>query len=339
MGLLTRYKEEHPELKKASTSETKTTTTALNIPFKCTAYEGDYICGVRLDTNEEIKVRLKEIEQKANSRFKRVEVADFANPKSKYHAKPGLATFVAESCYHEKDNIFNSRWVKQISEDPQKTKTFIMNASYVSIKKKDDNGEREIIFIKTTPPDKAKKVNSVDELKAALSSFLNPRSIGSNPFAYVRISEIDNPDEVEFIEVIPDRVDREDGMGKKCVEGEISANKFMNSDDSKMIRDLLNSASESITVEVIPGAVLYPGSATKDNLVNQHPNAKKILEESFYIKKTQPEDGEQEQATRPELGYLKCTIATRQHADGTSYFTFVKPIHQHAEAISVKNLK
>jgi hypothetical protein len=333
MGILSRYKEEHPELAKSEKgTDSRTNTPPLNLPVKCTGYDGEFILGVRLDTKEEIKIKLRPIDQNASSRFKRIEVEEFANPKSKHHAKPGFATFVAESCYHEKENVYNSRWVKIISEDQQKTAIYIVNASYVSIKKND--GETEVIFVKTSYPEKAKLVSSVDDLENTLAVMLQPKSIGSNPFVHVRITDI-NANEVEYFDVIPQKVEREDGLGKKCVEGATSAHNFINSDDSKMIRDLLTESPELISVEVIPAAVIYPGSATKDNMVNSHPNAKKVLEESFHIKSKE----EVQTGGRPENGYLKCILATRKHADGTSYFTFIKPIHQYTEPMSVKNLK
>lgn len=331
MGILSKYKEEHPELaKSAPKGDSKE---SFNLPVKCMGYEGEFLLGLRLDTQEEVKIRLRPIEQNPNSRFKRIEITEFANPKSKHYATPGQNIFVAETCYHEKDNVFNSRWIKTISEDPMKTAVHIFNASYISIKKNDGNNENEIIFLRVVYPDKAKIVNSVDELESTLAGFLNPRTEGSNPFAYIRITDTTD-NEVEVIDVLPKRVEREN-MGKRCVEGSISASEFINSDDSRMVRDLLENESEVINVEVIPAAVIYPGSATKENMVNSHPNAKKVLEESFLIK---AKTGEEENST-PQQGYLKCILATRKHADGTSYFTFVKPIHLFKEPMSVKDIK
>lgn len=334
MSIFAQYKEQHPEVTKAAKTE-GTSSPALNLPVKCISYEGDVLVGLRLDTEEEVRIKLKAIEQNPNSKFKRIEIKEFSDPKNKkHHAIPGKAVFVAENCYQDKDGTFSSRWLKVISSDPQQTAVHVMNASLISIKKKDkDDNINEIIFAKTAFPEKAKIVNSVEELSNTLSGMLNPRHIGSNPIAYVRIKDTDSG-EVEFIEVSPLRTEREDGNGKKCVEGSVSAEAFMSSTESQMIRDLLSEASDKVSVDVIPAAIIYPGSSTKENMVGNHPNAKKILEESFYIKKAEEDTA----GTRPEIGYLKCIIATRKHADGTSYFTFIKPIQQFASPASVKSI-
>lgn len=330
MSIFSKYKEEHPELA-AKPAKTEGSTPALNLPVKCVSYEGEFLIGIRLDTQEEIKIRLKTIEQNPTSKYKRIEIPEFANPKSKHHAAPGKATFVAENCYHEKENIYNSRWLKVISADPQQTAIHVMNSSLVFIRKKDGDAVNEFIFAKTAFPDKAKIINSAEELESTLSVMLHPKNIGSNPFCYVRIKDTVSGD-VEFVEVIPQRTEREDGNGKKCVDGTVSAKHFMESVESQMIRDLLHQESNNVSVDVIPASVIYPGSSTKENMVNSHPNAKKILEESFFIKSSQ----EEETGNRPEVGYLKCIIATRKHADGTSYFTFIKPVQQFLEPTSVK---
>lgn len=335
MSIFSKYKEEHPELA-AKQTKTEGSTPALNLPVKCVSYEGEFLVGIRLDTQEEIKIRLKTIEQNPTSKYKRIEIPEFANPKSKHHAVPGKATFVAENCYHEKENIYNSRWLKVISADPLQTAIHVMNASLVFIRKKDGDAINEFIFAKTAFPEKAKFVNSVAELESTLSVLLHPKNLGSNPFCYVRIKD-NSSNEVEFVEVIPQRTEREDGNGKKCVDGTVSAKHFMESVESQMIRDLLDKSTTetdtyNVTVDVIPASVIYPGTSTKENMITNHPNAKKILEESFFIKSAQ----EVETGNRPEVGYLKCIIATRKHADGTSYFTFIKPIQQFLEPTSVK---
>jgi len=335
MSIFAKYKEEHPELNNKATKTDNASNPSLNLPIKCIAYDGDVLVGKRLDTNEEVRVHLRDIEQNPNSKYKRIEIKNFADPKSKHHAVPGSAIFVAENCYHESGDKYSSRWLKIISADPQQTAIHIMNASLVFIRKKDKDSDNvnEFIFARTAMPEKAKTVESVEDLENVLSATLNPKHIGSNPFCYVRIKD-KTSGEVEYVEVTPLRTEREDGNGKKCVEGSKSAKNFLDSVDSQMIKDLLNSSADDVVVDVIPASILYPGSSTKEKMVDSHPNAKKILEESFFIKQASDE----ETGTRPEVGYLKCIIATRKHADGTSYFTFIKPIQQFLAPTSVKDI-
>lgn len=328
MSILKQYKEEHPELAKQKTE--KGTTSSVNLPVKCTGYEGEYLLGVRLDTKEDIKIKLMPIEQNTNSKYKRIEISDFENKKSKHHAAPGSAVFIAETCYHVKDNIYNSRWLKIISSDPLQTNVSIFNCSLISFVRGEGDKQNEIIFAKLAFPERVKMINSVEEMESVISSLLNPKNVGSNPFCYVRIKDNETKD-IEFVEVQPQRTEREDGLGKKCVEGSESARVFMESNDSKMIRDLIETASDRVSVDIIPGSIVYPGNATKEKMIDAHPNAKKVLNESFYI------DSAVEGA-RPEIGYLNCVFATRKHADGTSYFTYIKPINNYMAATSVKDL-
>jgi len=332
MSIFSQYKEQHPELAAKST-KTESSVNPLNLPVKCISYEDGILVGLRLDTQEEIRIRLKAIEQNPTSKYKRIEINDFANPKSKHHATPGKAVFVAENCYLDKDNTYSSRWLKVISADPLTAAVHVMNASLVFIRKKEGDNINEIIFARTAFPEKAKIVNSVTELENTLSSLLNPKHIGSNPFCYVRIKDTESG-EVEYVEVRPLRKQREDGNGQQCVDGSDSAAAFMAATESQMIRDLLEESTDRVNVDVIPAAIIYPGPSTKENMVEGHPNAKKILEESFFIKSAE----EGETGSRPEIGYLKCIIATRKHADGTSYWTYIKPIHQFLKPTSVKSI-
>ncbi len=335
MSIFEKYKEEHPDLNVTKQKGDGSTQSAINIPVKCTSYDGDILVGINIDTKEEVRIRLKEIEQNPSSKYKRIEIKNFADPKSKHYAEPGKAVFMAENCYPDKDGGYNSRWLKVISADPQQTAVHTMNASLVVIKKKEKDSEHvnEIIFARTVFPEKATVVENTSDLENVLSSVLNPKHIGSNPFCYVRIKD-NSSGAVEYVEVIPLRVEREDGNGKKCVEGSVSAKSFIGSTESQMIRDLLNDSPDLVTVDVIPASVIYPGTSTKEKMIQNHPNAKKILEESFYIKSSETDEAN----ARPETGYLKCVLATRKHADGTSYFTFIKPIHNFIEPTSVKQL-
>lgn len=328
MSILKKYKEEHPELAKQKTE--KSSTSSVNLPIKCTGYEGEYLLGIRLDTKEEVKIKLMPIEQNTNSKYKRIEISDFENKKSKHHAAPGSAVFIAETCFLVKDNVYNSRWLKIISSDPLQTSVSIFNCSLISFVRGEGDKQQEIIFSKLAFPEKIKIINSVEEMETVIASLLHPKGVGSNPFCYVRIKDNESKD-IEFVEVQPQRTDREDGLGKKCVDGVESAKFFIESNDSKMIRDLLETAGDRVSVDIIPGAIIYPGNATKEKMIDAHPNAKKVLNESFYIDSSV-------EGSRPEVGYLNCVFATRKHADGTSYFTYIKPINNYMAATSVKDL-
>lgn len=312
-----------------------------NIPVKLLEFiDNDTgIQGIRLDTKEEVKVYLRDIDSKdqapAQGAKKRPEFADFVKGKNK--VEPGKAVFVIESSYKDKNdpNVYHGRWIKLVSKDPEETKVSIVMASLLFFQKENN----ETIFSKTVFPQLTKVVHDESELRAALVANLVPKAPGSNPFSVIKL--IDNTtSEVETVEVYSVKVDREDDIpGKKTGDAELSYENFINkSPHSKLVLEFMN--DPEITIEVLPGAIIYPGNMTKEQIVKSHPNSKKILKSSYYVKKAQPTEEEAgEDSGVPEIGYIKCVLATRSHADGTPYFTFIKPILNYANATSIKDIK
>lgn len=334
MGKLSDFKQ---TLKPTSTDGVMKTE---NIPVKLLEFieNGKGIRGTRLDTKEDVTVFLRDIDTKdqapAQGAKKRPEFVDYIKGKNK--VEPGKAVFVIESAYKDKNdpNIYHGRWIKLVSKDPEETKVVIVMASLLFLQKENN----ETIFSKTLFPQTSKIVHDESELKAALVANLVPRAPGSNPFSVIKL--IDNTTgEVETVEVYSVKVDREDDIpGKKTGDAELSYENFITkSPHSKLVLEFLN--DPDITIEVIMGSVIYPGNMTKEQMVKSHPNSKKILKSSYYVKKPEADENAEEESGVPEIGYLKCVLATRSHADGTPYFTFIKPILNYANATSVKDIK
>ncbi len=183
-----------------------------------------------------------------------------------------------------------------------------------------------------------------------MAKLLTPTAPGSTPFVYIRIT--DDEGDVEVLSVLSKRVEREDGLGKKAADGEESADEFLESEKSELVKMLIE--DPDVKIEVFPARALFPGTATKDKMLDAHPNAKKVLQESFYIKlnnkdavkgeeveegANEQEEANETQSSYPEIGFLKCCIAVRSHADGTPYFTHVKPLRPFDQAVSVKTIK
>jgi hypothetical protein len=330
MGILDTYKKQNPEQfeKKENYSGSQTE----NIPVKVMSYDNNKVIGVRLDTKEEVIVKLKNIEQAENSKYKRPEIEDFANPKHKRYVKPQEGVILFESAKIE-DGVYLSRWANCISSNPTETAVHILNCSLIFGKKKVGNEEEEWVQVRILFPEKKKKVSNIDELTNALLVMLSPNGVGSNPVAHIIIND---GSEKEHIQVSNKRVEREDGLGKCAATGQDSTNEFLNSDNSLIIKDLID--NPELEISVIPGRIVYPGQATKEKMIELHPNAKRILKESFFIKKEKKdgEDGFEKSNGFQEAGYVKCSIATRRHADGAQYITHIRPIDSFPTASSVK---
>lgn len=333
MGKLSDFKQ---NLKTNTQSETVTE----NIPVRFIEFidNNTGIKGIRLDTKEEVTVYLRDISTKdqpaQQGAKKRPEFVDFV--KGKYKAEPNRTVFVIESSYKDKNDPskYFGRWIKLASKNPEEAKVVIVYSSLAFIKREN----AETIFTKTVFPKTMVEVTSEDELKHALLTCLTPKAPGSNPFAVIKLTD-NNTKEVETVEVYSARVEREDDIpGKKTADALYSYENFMTkSPQSQMIKEFIS--DPDITIEVMTGAILYPGSMTKEQMLKSHVNSKKILQSAFYVNRpTSTEEGSSEDVAH-EIGYVKCILATRVHADETPYFTFIKPIVNFPTSISIKDIK
>lgn len=352
MGKLQQIKEDNPNLFRSNSGNDNNYVPPSNIPLRLEEYEGDeYFVGTNLETKEKMKIHLMDIEQKnATKQKRRPELADFREPSNKnLYAEPGKAIMLFESCYPDRNEpgVYVSRWASRISSDPKETQIVIADASLIFGKKKNGDADEEYILLRTVHPTKSSEVGDIDTLRNVMAKMLTPQAPGSTPFVYIRIT--DDEGDVEVLSVLSKRVEREDGLGKKAADGEESADEFLESEKSELIKMLIE--DPDVKIEVFPARALFPGTATKDKMLDSHPNARKILQESFYIKsKNEGEEGEEEpeaeqtgsdksQMNYQEIGFLKCCIAVRSHADGTPYFTHVKPLRPYDPAISIKAIK
>lgn len=347
MGKLEKMKQENPDwFKSSSTNEGGAS--PQNIPLKLESYEDGCFCGMNLETKENVRVYLREIEQKnATNKRKRPELEDFSDPaNTNIYAKPGEAVMLFESCYPDKEaGVFNARWGNKISNNPQETKVVIAHASLHFGSKRGDNGQdTEYLLLRTVHPEHCVEVGDMDSLNKALTKYLHPNAPGANPFVYIRIT--DDEGDTEIVEARAKKIDRDDGMGKMSAEAQDSVQEFLNSERSEIVKMLLE--DPDVRIEVFPARVLFPGTATKENMLDLHDNAKRVLKEAFYIKKPnsnetqQEDDGEQssqaDTGQSPETGFAKCCIAIRAHADGTPFFTHVRPLRPFEAAVSIKDI-
>lgn len=328
MGKLSQFKEENPEIFEKKESS-QGSSIPENIAVKITAYEESHFVGLRLDNKEEVKVFLRPIEQNEKSRHKRLELEDFADPSHKRHVPIG-GVILFENSYKQSEGLYNARWASCLSRDPKETMVKVLLCSLIYGKKNSTDGSvLEWILVKTVFPEKKTFVSTLQEFETVITNELHPMSAGSNPFVIVKITD---GEDSEAIEIYPQRVDSE--YGKKPADGKVSADAFLNSDKSKMVKELLG--EEGVNVEIIPARVVYPGASTKEKMLDAHANARKILEESFYIK---DEEGNIiKNGILPEIGYLNCSLATRRHADGSMYVTHIKPLVSFAKPLKSSEL-
>lgn len=317
--------------KKDTQGQNAGTSQSFNLPVRVTGYEGDTLVGVRLDTEaeEEVRVQLRDIKENAGSKYKRPEIVDFSNPKSKRYAEPEKTTIVAESAYLDKNGVFQARWVKVVSSNPEVSTVKTYTGSFLIYQRKKGDGVEEIAFVKLIYADKAKVVADEDELKKVLARNLNPKTPGSNPLSFIRITD-KSDNETVVIEIKPIREKDKDGHNR-VVNGEDSVNAFMNSDASAIVRKVLETNDENIKIEVIAGTVIFPGSATREQIAELDEKVKKSLQEAYYVEKT-------EESNINQSGFLPTVLALRKYEDGSPFYTYCRPLMNYEKAKLVDNL-
>lgn len=317
--------------KKDTQGQNAGTSQSFNLPVKVTGYEGDTLVGLRLDTEgqEEVRVQLRDIKENAGSKYKRPEIVDFSNPKSKRYAEPEKTTIVAESAYPDKNGVFQARWVKVVSSNPEVSTVKTYTGSFLIYQRKKGDEVEEIAFVKLIYADKAKIVADEDELKKILARNLNPKTPGSNPLSFIRITD-KSDNETVVIEIKPIREKDKDGHNR-VVNGEDSVKAFMNSDASAIVRKVLETNDENIKIEVIAGTVIFPGSATREQIAGLDENVKKALQEAYYVEKT-------EESNINQSGFLPTVLALRKYEDGSPFYTYCRPLMNYEKAKLVDNL-
>lgn len=347
MGKLDEYKKNNPTAfqSQKNTGERKP---VINLLIKISGYEiggsmeTNYVLGKRIDTGEEVKVRLFDIQQKENSKYKRVEVEIFANMRTAKKVVEGNF-MVFEQAREESEGVFSARWAIPLDRDPNNTSAFVMLASLRHGVKENDHGRSEWFQIKTLFNKAPIIVTSEDELDAALTKLLSPKYPGSNPQAIVRIT--DDAGEKMAIDILPLREEVEENGSKfKRVVSDparsIQNFKDTQSDKYNLISQLIG--DDDVKIEVIGSSSLYPGSATQEKLEGMPERSKEHLVNSFLIKKEQEatdEGGEPQNNGYPEVGYHFCVIGTRMFPDGTPYLTYIKPLLEYTAAVSINDIE
>lgn len=318
--------------KKEAQGQTTGASKTFNLPVKVTGYEGETLIGIDLNTNTEVKVELRDLKNaNENSKYPRPKISDFANKKHKRYAEPEKTIVVAESAYLDKNGVYQARWIKVVSADQDVSKVKIFMGSYLMYQRKKGDETEEITFVKLIYPEHAKVATSLNEVSLLLAKYLRPKTPGSNPLCFIRVKDADD---TVVMEVKPLREKDEDGHNR-VVSGEASAKKFLEGDESLILRKVFESESE-MKVEVIPGTVIFPGSATRDQIAKMKDDLKKALQEAYYVKAEANSEGEN---SLPQSGFLPTVLAMREYEDHSPFFTYCRQLVNYEDAKLVDDLK
>jgi len=310
MGIINDFKESNPNLSGSKDGSPST----INIAVKVESCEDKkFITGLRLDTNQQIKVYLRDVEQKGN--FSRPDIPELY----KKCNETGVLKF--EGCYIDENGYYAARWGKVLVDDPSKTNVLVALA-YVNYAKK-ANSNDEYVQIVTAHPNLTQNAGTLEDLNNILTKFLEAKTKGSNPFVYIKI---DDGEDIEVQRVYPKMVP--DGDYKKKASGAESAREFLESNYSELVKRAIQ--ENSVKVEVIPARIVYPGNKYKDILLREG-FTRNILSTVYNANK--------DDANQPEeLGFMNTILTLRKHEDETPYIIDIAPISQQDDPILPKDL-
>ncbi len=253
----------------------------ISIAFKVTQYDGDAVVGERIDTGEQVTIRLREDKEAAGRAKPRPGVADFANPRAKVATAVG-GILRADQCYAVKGKTgeFTAFWLKSQSHEPGEATVKVALARVRRQLPDEATGRKARVgvdLLKRDPNDptkvEAKVVNSVDALAdAAISALTANGRYPDNAAVAVRLA-----------------APGEDGYGRmiflgKQLDGQnwvhdspqVSVAKFLDgeSPDGRTVRENLQDVlQQGATIEVIP-ALHVP--AVGDTLAYYTANADRL---------------------------------------------------------------
>lgn len=298
-----------------------------NVAVKITEYGvNETFVGVRIDTGEQVNVRLRPLKNGGNSRFPRPEYANFIKVGDKTHTEIG-GVILFDSCYTDNKGDLSARWATSLSHKPNQS-LVVVGQSRLSSGENENTGNQwmRVDFAKV---DKHSEANTVAGFEQAMLEALKPTSRSASPSAIIRLTDkLDGSKGVIFVS--SGKHKNASGF-QETFSAQESYGEFMSShDDSELV---VRAVEDSGTiVEVVPSVSVFGGIATKENFFKNEVKRKRL--ESCYLVSDVSPEGENITYT----GYVNSIITMRAHSDGTPYITNIQPVSSSPVAVSAADL-
>lgn len=271
---------------------------SLNLPIKVQRFDGETVIGERLDTGEIITLQLNTFQKKENSEFDRPSISKLANNGKKSVQLGGVIQF--ENAYDD-GGIWKARWPRVVAKNEEgdtktfcgKTRVFFGQAS----------SGTKFIEIKMVFTDRAKKVETLDELKAYLLRHLVPNADGVVNNTTIKLKD----GESEYsVEARAQLVDLEDDYGNKRRQVNPNAHQsveaFLASKGGTLVASCFE-AETPIEISFCNGATLYVGKDTKENTLKKE-KAVQFTKQEFMLEK-------EGVYSRENIGYKDVVVGIR----------------------------
>lgn len=290
------------EAAKAKTSTSNNTSETMAVQVESYDVSGDvhYVIGRRMDTNEPVKVFLRDLDHDDNRRA----VKDYAAKKGMCATLPGGAIRF-EGAYKTEDGTYSARWMKQIRFDADSDGSVVYCQTRFSTTA-NDSYAADLLRIED-----AARVTSIEELTEKLASCMTPQ--GNNyPFAMLQVR---SGDDVFCRVMAGSKVKQGDNGYSRTATADVSVAEALKK-HAEVIKSLGGViADPDVEVFIVPGEKIFAGEEYRKSV------KPKDLE-GFKVKPKESEGQEGE----AKYGYVESLVTYKRHPDGTPFLTGVNTI-------------
>ena len=288
-----------------------------NLCVRVDLWEDNQVKGIRLDTNEEVVVRLNNYEKKTDAPFDRPTLNSL---KEKKRCKSGAVILFEQCIYNESDGFWLSRWANLIKKsDGDKKNTVALLRAKVFIGKS-PRSQKEYIEIKALGRhDKAissENISSIEELYAIANKYLIPVGKGATPYLIVHANDGEKTFTFEIkASIIESNINGEISFSIDP-NPENSINKYLESRYGDVLKSCINHTE--IVKTVSHGKAIYCGTATRDATLKGNKGA--FLKKEFMINK-------EDHYAADNLGYKTVVVCIRDDVElNSKYAVFVSTL-------------
>jgi hypothetical protein len=293
---------------------------SINMPVRITGYAPPYFLGIRMDKNEEVKIKLRPVE--VEGKYSRIEVEDFSNANGKRYCEPNKSIVAFDNCYAEEDGSINSRWATMLTKPMKESKIIVVDAN-VSFVTNAKGGYVEVAVMK-----EKELIDSPESLNRFMTKVFTakvPRSRACAHFVFT-----DSSGQHFDQDIYPATVEM-DANGVKFKEMDTPENSidafYANDRKSKIVLDMI--ADAAVTVVCYSVSKLFLGADTKD----------KIMERPSEIDRFKADYSVDTNGEISDKGFKKTVLALKTRPDNSMFIAYVKPLVNNMPAKLIHNLR
>ena len=307
-------------LKATSTSKQKGNMENVAVIITNYDLENKLFEGIRIDSKEEVRVRLREDKQKRQ--YSRPEIEDFAADPRKSKSSTDIGGVIQfDRTYLDKDGVLNAGWATALTHSKDEGDVMVRMAKFTMSTSENDH---EWAAIDVVYPERVVKTTDLEEFKETLAKMLEPQVPTDPRTVAIRIQDDDT---VAFFSAYATKTEKNEEGYLVTSKGEESAEEFFKTEEFKLIEQYLENG-----VMLIPGRRVYAGPATRGKLFSEN----NVNKTARLCSQYEVKDGDENDMKN--YGFVNSNIVLRQHPDKSYYFTHIGPVVDNSEPMSIQDL-